>query len=363
MSEKFVQKFQTKIYPILCELENLRQKELAKLISAEFICAVLIVCIFLFKDDLTSLLGKDSFLLTFIVLMFPFLIGIFIFLPVHFNCGFKSLIKKIYTPQILKSFSNLEYGRGISIFKKSELEKSRLFSSFNEISVDDSFRGVYNGTGFKMAEATLSEVTRGRKYQSINIIFNGIVISFPCNKKIKAQTTITSRNDFYINNFPSWLIGWTGFYILYLILYLIGGRPEESKYVLIAFGILLLMLFYFCIDKSSSNKYEEVKLEDNVFAKRFKVYSQDQIEARYLVTTAFMERLVNLNTVFGTDKTKCSFFDDRIMFAIHTKRDLFELGNLFTSFQTPKQIQIFLKEIEAITKMIDYFKLGENTKL
>lgn len=361
MTEKFVKDFQTKIYPILCELETLRKKELNKLISAEFICAVLIVCDFLFKDELANLLGKDSFLLTFIALMFPFLIGIFIFLPVHFNCGFKSLIKKNCMPKIIQSFSNLEWQRGTCIFKEQELSKSRLFSSFNTISIDDSFKGRYKNTDFKMAEATLSEVTKGRRSQSINIIFNGIVISFPSNKTIKAQTIITSRNDFYINNYPTWLISGAGFYILYLILCFIGGRAKDAIYLLIALSIFLLILF-FCTKKNSP-KYEEVKLEDSVFAKRFKVYSPDQVEARYLVTTAFMERLANLNTVFGTDKTKCSFYDDRIMFAIHTKRDLFELGSLFTSFKTPKQIETFLKEIEAVTNMIDYFKLDEKTKL
>lgn len=36
--------------------------------------------------------------------------------------------------------------------------------------------------------------------------------------------------------------------------------------------------------------YEEVKLEDVEFSKQFFVDSNDQVEARFLLTTAFMER-------------------------------------------------------------------------
>lgn len=108
---------------------------------------------------------------------------------------------------------------------------------------------------------------------------------------------------------------------------------------------------------------QDVKLEDLSFEKNFNVYTKDQIEARYLLTTAFMERLKNIETAFGTKQIKCSFFDDNIIFAISTKKDLFELCSLFRPFSDTRYIENFYDEIISIQKLIDHFKLSENTGL
>ena len=54
---------------------------------------------------------------------------------------------------------------------------------------------------------------------------------------------------------------------------------------------------------------ENVKLEDPTFEKRFEVFSDDQIEARYLLTVTFMERLTQLAETFGGKTIQCCFFN------------------------------------------------------
>ena len=109
--------------------------------------------------------------------------------------------------------------------------------------------------------------------------------------------------------------------------------------------------------------FEKVELEDVEFDKRFKVASENQIEARYLVTPAFMDRLKSLQTAFGTKNVKCSFFDDKIMFAISTNKDLFEVGTLTVPLNNSKQMTEFFNELSSILQLIDYFKLDEKTGL
>jgi hypothetical protein len=41
------------------------------------------------------------------------------------------------------------------------------------------------------------------------------------------------------------------------------------------------------------NRFEKIELEDPEFEKIWDTYGEDQIEARYVLTTAFMERLKN----------------------------------------------------------------------
>ena len=76
-----------------------------------------------------------------------------------------------------------------------------------------------------------------------------------------------------------------------------------------------------------------------------------------------MERFKNLQTAFGTNKIKCSFNEDCLIFAISTWKNLFELGGLFINLENPKQLKKFFDELISIYMMIDYFKLDENTKL
>lgn len=115
--------------------------------------------------------------------------------------------------------------------------------------------------------------------------------------------------------------------------------------------------------KKKGEKLNKVLLEDPEFAKRSNVYSSDQIESRYLLTTSFMQRFYDLKTAFGAKKVKCSFFDDNLMIAIHTNKNLFEICDLNKSLLDASSINQFYRELNSIYKMIDYFKLDENIGL
>ena len=76
-----------------------------------------------------------------------------------------------------------------------------------------------------------------------------------------------------------------------------------------------------------------------------------------------MDRMNNLRSVCGTKKIKCAFFDDQIVFAISTPKDLFEIGYFHRSLANKKKVKEFYDEIMAIYNMVDYFKLDEKTGL
>ena len=87
------------------------------------------------------------------------------------------------------------------------------------------------------------------------------------------------------------------------------------------------------------------------------VDSDDYVEPK------MFERLYNNLLESNADISVCSFFEDKVMFAISTSKDLFEIGNLFTPLENPEKILDFYKQITAIPEMIDYFKLDEKTGL
>ena len=122
---------------------------------------------------------------------------------------------------------------------------------------------------------------------------------------------------------------------------------------------MLITAVSYALQYKKEHYSNKIILEDPKFNKRFNVYSSDEVEARYLVTPLFMELLDNLKTAFGNKKLKCSFFDDNLMIAISTNKDIFEIGDLFTPCDNPKFILQFYRELSSIYKMIEYFKLNE----
>lgn len=232
--------------------------------------------------------------------------------------------------------------------------ESKLFADFDKLKFDDTFQGTYNGVKFNVFETEMLYETYYKGRKTLVTVFKGIIVLVPSNKEIKAHTIITTKGDYNIRNKTPLAI------IAGLLLYCID---PFSKGEILGGCICLAITAIIAAIKilSDRSKIEKVNLEDLKFDKRFSVFSQDQIEARYLVTPTFMDRLYNLKTAFGTNKIKCAFFDKRILFAISTNKDVFEIGSFFTSLTDGKKVKEFFNEISSIYEMIEYFKLDEKT--
>lgn len=113
------------------------------------------------------------------------------------------------------------------------------------------------------------------------------------------------------------------------------------------------------VDKT---KYSEVKLEDVEFARNYTVWTNNQIEARYLLTTAFIERLKNLKTSFKAQYTRVSFKDNKIVIALHTGRDMFKMADMFAETGKETFIELF-NEISSVIDFIEQLKLNKKLGL
>jgi hypothetical protein len=83
----------------------------------------------------------------------------------------------------------------------------------------------------------------------------------------------------------------------------------------------------------SSTYGQLVKLEDPAFEKLFVVYASDQVEARYILSTALMARITDFRTRSG-HALRLGFVDSRLYAAIDVRRNLFE-PRLFRSIDDP----------------------------
>ena len=97
---------------------------------------------------------------------------------------------------------------------------------------------------------------------------------------------------------------------------------------------------------------ERVKLEDPRFEKAFEVVSTDQVEARFLLTPDFMERLLALEATFKGRKLRCAFAGGRMLVCVEGK-SLFEPGSMHRPMADLARVREMLRDFAAVFLLID----------
>lgn len=357
----FYKNYEKEVTPIVGKYEWLRWKCLIVLLVVSG------VIIFLEVASHFSILGyvKSGDIIGIIVAIALY-IAPFVIAYGFVNGFYLRRVKEDLLQNVLKGVGEIYWLPNTQLITNETLNKSHLFSQFNERANDDTFQGKYNGLNFKISESEMKYVTGSGKDKSVYPVFDGVIILIDSNKNIKADTIITTKGDNNIRNSNNAIAIIIAILVYYFSSILYSGVPSQFG-PLLEFGLLIFsVLIYFALKSFFSKKtpMSNMQLEDPEFNKKYDAYTQDQVEGRYLITPTFMERFKNLHTSFGTNKAKCAFFDNKIMFALSTKKNLFELaGGIFSSLKNPKQTKIFYEEISAIYDLIDYFKLDEKTGL
>ena len=260
---------------------------------------------------------------------FHFYAGVFLFVLAVIlvisvcNSEYKKAVKKKLFPKLLSVFSkDIKYcpkGGAISssIFDKSKLLKREV----HYVDTDDTkdvFSGEYNGVYFRACEVDITwDNGKTGKQREESTLFHGLALYFVLEKNIDANVHIYSKSIF-------------------------NKTPKG---------------------------YEKVEFESEKFNKKYDVYAQStdntegQIEARYLLNVAFLERLMSLQTAFRVRKMRCSVFDDNMVILLYTTKDLFEINHLFRDVRDLKQYKHLFNEFASVLSFIDVLNLASKTKL
>jgi hypothetical protein len=99
-------------------------------------------------------------------------------------------------------------------------------------------------------------------------------------------------------------------------------------------------------------KEPRVRLEDPIFEKAFEVYGSDQIEARFILTPDFMERLVGLERAFQGKQLRCAFAGGEMLLAVSGK-NLLEAGSMNRKMDDLRRVREILHDFAAIFLLID----------
>ena len=243
-------------------------------------------------------------------------------------CGPIYFYKKKVKPQIMPDFANF-FGDFTYTFEgkvnDEVLRASELFGKYDIIVGDDFFSGVYDGVHISIGEQKLKQIRYEAVEQNIfsgennrtvkrreKCIFSGICILFEMNKNFKGRTIVLKDKG------------------------ALGNALTRIK------GL------------------QNVRLEDSRFEKVFEVYSDDQVEARYLLTTAFMERMLKLRDLYDGKAIQFCFNRNKLLLSIPTKQNMFEANSFFCSNLNKKKIDLVFEQFYTIFSIVNLLKLNQH---
>lgn len=180
---------------------------------------------------------------------------------------------------------------------------------------DDCFTGEYNGVNFTINETDFGYTGNNNKYAQV---FKGLAMHFSMNKKIKSRVLIMSKEI---------------------------GQCTPANYEKVEF------------------EYEKFNKKYNVYVQKTQMEAGGQIEARYLLNTAFMERFMQISTSFKIDNMQCSIFGDSILILLSTNKDLFEMNHLLKKVDDINQYKTLFDEFASVLSFIDVLNLSSRTGL
>ena len=213
----------------------------------------------------------------------------------------KGMIVEPMARHLALNFSQLP-GSVASIYDHNRVG---LVPSWDRSSYEDLINGNRRGIDFEFFEAHLEERrtttdSKGRTRTRWVTVFQGQCIRFDFHKRFFGHTLVTRDAGFF--NF---------------------------------------------MGKMTMGGLERARLESPNFEKAFEVYTNDQVEARFLLTPDFMQRLVDLENVFHGQKLRCAFEGGEMFIAVEGA-DLFEPGSMFTPLDNPARTRELLQDFSAL---------------
>jgi hypothetical protein len=197
---------------------------------------------------------------------------------------------------------------------------SRLFEgeSFNRYGGEDLVVGRHGSTQFAFSELSVLRVKKRKKHTETQVVFRGLFFSADFNKEFRGETLVL---------------------------------PDRAEARVGAIARAFQSV-------AGSRGLDLVELEDPDFERAFVVRSTDPTEARYLLSTSLMRRILAFHANTGS-QLRLSFVGGRLYVAIPLEQDLFEMG-LATRIDMAR-VRAWMGELFFATSLVD--ELDLNTRI
>ena len=270
------------------------------------------------------LLDSDLASLFFIIIYIPFFLVALMANASRVIDGlrdYEAFYKNVFVRAAIREVGpNFNYDPNAGISRK-EFCRIGIYSP-DEFRAEDLISGTYNGVKFSLSEAI--DIPNDAKLNfgdsaALNLL-SAIVFAWETMKDMQAFSGSVLVCEFY-KKFSGQTI--------------VAGRTLNTKFL-----------------------GEKERMDDTLFNDEFRVFTDDNVEARYLLTPAFMERLRELKIKFaGEMGVSAAFMDDKFYLFLNGAENKFET----TLFSLPPSLEdaaLIKKEISELLSIIDELNLG-----
>ena len=302
--------YNTALMPELTKLEEQRKQVLKKVCLVNGIVLIVFIAI-LSLLFVTKVPMQVIFFGVFIAV--AAIIGIYKWLTSAYVNNFKSGVIE----NIIHFIDNhLNYARDAYI-PSNDFMKSKIFNRQpDRHRGDDYVTGLVGKTKIEFSEIHSEYETRDSKGRSTwHTIFKGLFFVGDFNKHFKSVMVVL---------------------------------PDTAERLFGGFGNFL--------QKMNASRGQLIKLEDPVFEKEFVVYGDDQVEARYILSTSLMKRIVDFKKKTGK-KVFLSFVGSKIYVAIAFAKDLFE-PRVFQTLIDFSQVVEYYQDLELVIGLVEDLNLN-----
>ncbi|MBX9727178.1 MAG: DUF3137 domain-containing protein [Rickettsiales bacterium] len=280
-------------------LHSLRERIL---IGTPKIVAMVIVCVFLLSQF------KGTFVVDLLVTMAVLACFAIVVQMYDRVTLYHREVKQQIFPTVFAHFGDFTYTPDAR-FSMDDWQPTGIFPTITSANFEDKVSGHYRDVPLEIVEAKL---TKGSG-KSERTFFKGLIVTLALPKRFTG-TTVIHRDKGKVGN-------------------LLGTR-----------------------------KFNPVRLESPDFESRYEVYSTDQVEARYLISTTFMERLMALEDKLGCT-LEAVFYKRELLIMLASDRKWFEPSSIYEPATFAKDIGLIFDQMQQLFAIIDVLKLDDRTGL
>ena len=300
------------LYPILQELEKERESLKKKIITIGTVYTLFwsVIILILLNSN-----PNIDFLIFAGVAYLAIGGGIYKYLVKDYTAQFKNTIIQ---PLIKEIDNTLSYMPDMHIAQEN-FTRSRIFTTRpDKLNGNDYIRGTIDGITIELSDIHAQKKHKDSKGRtSWSTIFQGLFIVCEFNKHFKSNTVILP--DSAQNTFGSLIGNW--------------------------------------LQANNINRNELVKMDNPEFEREFVVYSDDQIEARYILTHTLMEKLLHFKKK-SQHPLYVSFLGGKIYMAIEYNKDLFE-PSVFHSLLKYKIAMQYIQTLHLALGIVQELNLNQ----
>ncbi len=299
----------------LAPIEQLRQRALIAIAGAVAMIIIAVGLGILLLQEVSPI-----FLLPFVIVA----IGLVIYASMQWT-RYRQTFKREVITMLVKSINpSLMYDPKGSISYNEYMQSQIYLHDVDRFEGEDFVSGTIGATPFRFSELHSEYVTTstdkdGHTHRNWHTIFQGIFFIADFNKHFNGTTVVLPDS-------AEKLFG------------RIGQKFQELS------------------GKLTFKRGDLVKLEDPEFERHFVVYGSDQIEARYILSTSLMQRIVDFRQRSGR-RVALSFVNSVINVAIEDSRNKFE-PPLFGSLLKGDYINEYLADLRFVLGIVDDLNLN-----